>query len=148
MGVGAQVSLYNDAQAGQYLWLYWFNVFNDAEGTYQFVSFQGKQGTFLRQGGWITIGQGTTFGQVYGVDVPSAGVDFPTPGTQRGSLGAGGNEAGSDIPYRPPGPFAVIPPGFSFGVFNDYITGGTSAATFAITFYYSILPYIPDKRPV
>jgi hypothetical protein len=147
VGMGLQMTLFNDAPAGQYLWLWMMSVFNDAEGTYQFISMSGHPSDFLQQGAWLTIGLGTTFGQVYCSDVASAGVDFPTPGTRRGSIGAGGNEGGTTDLYRYQGPIAVIPPGFSFGCFNDYITGGTSAATFALTFYYSVLPYIPDKSP-
>jgi len=143
VGNGLQLTLFNDAPAGQHLWLWWMSIFNDAEGTYQLVSFAGNQGNMIQQGAWITVGRGSTFGQVYVTDVPSAGFDFPPPGTQRGSIGASGLEDGSVQNFTPPGPLIVIPPGFSFGAFNDYITGGTSAATFAITFYYSILPYIP-----
>lgn len=142
-GDGVQLTLYNDAPAGQYLWLWWFSIFNDAEGTYQFISFQGKQGNMIQQGAWITVGRGSTFGQVYATDVPGEGNDFPPPGTQRGSLGAGGDEAGTNTCYRSPGPVSVIPPGFSFGAFNDYSVGAGDFTTFAITFYYSILPYIP-----
>jgi len=140
-GNGAQVTLYNDAPAGQYLWLWWMSVFNDAEGTFQFVAFEGNQGAMLQQGAWITVGRGATFGQVYGVDLAPAGFDFPPFGTQQGCLGGGGDEAGTDTCFRSPGPLAVIPPGFSFGVSNNYISGVISAATFGITFYYSPLPY-------
>ena len=148
-GNGLQMTLYNDAPAGQYLWLWQMSVFNDAEGTYQFVSFNGNGGgDMIQQGSWITLGLGSTFGQVYALDVPSSGFDFPQPGTRRGSIGAGGDEAGTNTLYRYQGPIAVIPPGFSFGCFNDYAgTGTIDAETFALTFYYSILPYIPDKSP-
>jgi hypothetical protein len=147
-GHGLQMLLFNDAPAGQYLWLWMMSVFNDAEGTYQFVSMNGHPSDFLQQGAWITIGLGSTFGQVYAGDVTTTGFDFPQPGTRRGSIGAGGDEAGTNTLYRFQGPIAVIPPGFSFGCYNDYAgTGTTDAETFALTFYYSILPYIPDKSP-
>jgi hypothetical protein len=141
-GNGAELSIFNDAPAGQYLWVFWFNVFNDAEGTYLFRTLEGNEGALLQQGAWITAGRGSTFGQVYGVDQASAGADFPPFGTAIGSLGAGGDEAGTNTIHRPPGPFVVLPPGFSFGISNNFI-GAISGATFAVTFYYSVLPYIP-----
>jgi hypothetical protein len=146
-GNGAQLSLFNDAPAGQYLWVWWFNVFNDGDGTFLFSSFEGQQGSFLQQGAWITVGRGTTFGQVLGEDLVGEGNDFPPPGTQIGSLGAGGDEAAADSIFRTPGPFVVIPPGFSFAVSNNFFSSPISAATFCVTFYYSVLPYIPDKSP-
>jgi len=140
---GIQLSLYNDAPQGQYLWLWWFTVYNDAEGPYRLESFEGAAGTLLTQGSYVMAGRGAAFGACYYNSIPIANGDFPASPSQYPGMGYGGDEAGTNTCYRSPGPTAVLPPGFSFAVDNEW--GGTmiGGATLAVTFYYSILPYIP-----
>jgi len=140
---GVQISLYNDAPAGQYLWVWWVSVYNDAEGPYRFDEFEGAGGSFLQQGVYVMAGRGAAFGQTY-VDA-AAGLGPVVPNSsQYPSAGYAGDEAGTDTCYRSPGPVKVLPPGYSLAVINEWGGGVGNGATLGVWFYYSILPFIPS----
>jgi len=141
-GVGVQVSLYNDAPQGEYLWVWWVSVFNDAEAPNRFDEFEGDQGTFLTQGVYVMAGRGAAYGHT-SYDSVTAIADFPADSTAYASSGYAGDEAGTTTCFRSPGPVKVLPPGYSWACICEW-AGGLGGALLAVWFYYTILPYIPQ----
>lgn len=138
-----QISLYNDAPAGQYLWVWWVSVYNDAEGPYRFDEFEGDEGTLLQQGVYVMAGRGAAFGHTSYASPAALGPDVPNSSAYA-SAGYGGDEAGTDTCYRSPGPIKVLPPGYSWAVINEWGNGVANGATLGVWYYYTILPYIPS----
>lgn len=142
---GVQISLYNDAPAGQYLWVWEVYVWNDAEFAYRMDEFEGDQGTLLQQGVYIMAGRGAAFGHSSFIDATNLGFPLGPPSPSSfPSAAYFGEESGTDICYRGPGPRKVLPPGFSLAVINEWGAGVGQGALLAVTFYYTILPYIPS----
>jgi hypothetical protein len=144
-GDGIQLSLYNDAPVGQYLYLYWAGIFNDAEGGFRFAAFEGLQGSLLQQGQYVMAGRAAAFGGVYFTDVPHNPGDFPANSTQYPGLGYLWDDDGIWYPLNMGGPITILPPGFSFAVLNEWGGGAGQGPTLACTFYYTILPFIPNQ---
>lgn len=142
-GNGAQISLYNDAPAGQYLWVWEIAVGNDASSFYRIDEFEGDQGTFLQQGVYVMAGRGEAYGHTSYLDVAGFVGIIPN-NTYVGSACFADNEAGSTDFWNGPGPRKVLPPGYSLAVINEYGAGVSDGAVLAVTFYYTILPYIPS----
>lgn len=143
-GNGAiQISLYNDAPAGQYLWIWDVDVYNDAEGPYRFDEFEGDQGTLLQQGVYVMAGRGAAFGHTSYAAPTALGPVVPNSSAYP-SAGYAGDEAGTCTCFRNQGPRKVLPPGFSWAVINEWGNGVANGATLGVTFYYTILPYIPS----
>ena len=140
---GIQISLFNDAPAGQYLWVWEVDVYNDAEGPYRLDEFEGSGSTFLQQGVYVMAGRGGAFGQTY-VDNAAFIASIVPNGTSYASAMYAGDEAGTDTCFRAPGPRKVLPPGYSWAVINEWGAGAGNGATLGVTFYYSILPFIPS----
>ena len=141
--LGTQLSLYNDAPSGQYLYLYWLGIFNDAEGGFRFATFPGSQGTLLQQGAYVMANRGSAYGGVYYTDVPHNPSDFPANDTQYPGLGYLWDDDGLSYFLNMGGPISILPPGWSFAVLNEWGGSASFGATLACTFYYTILPYVP-----
>lgn len=141
-GNGTQISLYNDAPAGQYLWVWEIAVGNDAASFYRIDEFEGDAGTLLQQGVYVMAGRGSAFGHTSYTDV--AGIlGFLPNSTAVPSACFADNEAGSMDFWTSKGPRKVLPPGYSIAVINEYGAGVGDGAILAVCFYYTILPYIP-----
>lgn len=140
---GVQISLYNDADQGNYLWVWEIDVGNDASSFYRIDEFQGDQGALLTQGVYVMAGLGAAFGHTSFMDVPAK--PFPIPNGYSAPTACGAdNEAGTTDMWRGPGPRKVLPPGYSVAVINEYGSGVGNGAFLAVCFYYTILPYIPS----
>lgn len=141
---GVQISLYNDAPAGQYLWIWEVDVYNDAEGPYRLDEFEGDDGTLLQQGVYVMAGRGAAFGHTSYASVAALGGGLGPPNSSAyPSAFYAGDEAGTDTCYRGQGPRKVLPPGYSWAVINEWGAGAGNGATLGVCFYYTILPYIP-----
>jgi hypothetical protein len=140
---GVLISLYNDAPAGQYLWIWDVDVYNDAEGPYRFDEFEGDTGTLLQQGVYTTAGRGAAFGHTSWSEIAAIAESVPNS-TGYAAAGYNGDEAGTTTCFRNQGPRKVLPSGYSWGVFNEWGGGIGNGATLGVTFYYTILPYIPS----
>lgn len=138
---GVKVSLYNNADAGNYLWIWWFSVFNDAEAPYRSNTTEGVSGTPLGNAKAVTAGNPQPFGQTYWEKIPQ--IPFIINGTAFADDMYFGDEAGTDTCYRSPGPVAVLPPGFAHNVVNEMGGGPADGAILAVTWYFSVLPFIP-----
>jgi hypothetical protein len=140
---GIEVSLYNDAPLGQYLWVWWFSAAADGEGPYSCTTFEGANGALLTQGSYVMAGRGSAFGQVYTAEIDSLWSDFPPVGSSFAAMGYFDDESAATLIVNGQGPKCVLPPGFSFAIDNPLAGDASSAPLLACTFYYSILPYIP-----
>lgn len=139
---GVEVSLYNNAPAGQYLYLWWMTVHNDGDGPYQCFSRQGVEGSLLQDGAPIVAGNAQAFGQAYWQPVAANPPDYPTD-TGIGFPMFFGDESGFNATYRSPGPIQILPAGWSFCVDNTQAGTAFGPTVLAITFYYSVLPFVP-----
>lgn len=115
-GGGLSVSLYNDAEQGEYLWIYYLRADIDPDQELYAQSYEGVTGS-LYQGGYPLI------------------AGRPTP---RGSVYTGGTPAGADLVTQPlswqqtngfseafetGSPMIGLPPGYSFCVYNGFAAG-------------------------
>ena len=139
---GVEISLFNNAQAGDYLYVWWISIYNDAENPYFMEAFKGARGTLLQSAVPVVAGNAQPYGQIYWQ--PVASVPSQPANTGISSDMYGGDEAGTNTCYRSPGPLKVLPPGFGFAVINNMGGGVLFGAILCVTFYFSVLPYIPQ----
>lgn len=127
-GGGGSVSLFNDSNQGEYLWLY-----------YMRADVSGDQGLYAQSAEGVT-------GSLYQGSYPLI-AGLPTP---RGSIYAGATPAGADLihvpiswqqtdgfsaPFETGAPMVGLPPGFSFIVYN-----GFAACVLTVNFMWVVLP--------
>jgi hypothetical protein len=136
------IDLFNNADQGQYLYVYDFTVFNDAQGMWAAGLVTGHGANFVTNGFSVISNRGAPYGVVY-ADLTAAALatDNVIPPAPTGSYIFGGTDSESFSQHKTHGPVAVIAPGDSFRV-RSYISSFFQDHGIAVTFYYV---YLPDQ---
>jgi hypothetical protein len=138
---GVEISLFNSADAGQYVYVNWITVYNDAEAPYRGTTRQGAQGSGLSGVSPVVAGNPLPNVQLLWQPVPQT-TDQPID-TAFGDELYFGDEAGTTTCFRSPGPVKVLPPQWSLAIVNEMGGGPANGAILCVTFHFTILPYIP-----
>jgi hypothetical protein len=134
------IDLYNNADQGQYLYVYDLWVFNDAQGMWAVGPVQGHGANFVTNGFSLISNRGAPFGQVYADLTPAfSAADEIIPTTPTASYIFGGTDSESFSQPKTQGPIAALAPGTSLRV-RSFISSFFQDHGLAVTFYYVILP--------
>jgi hypothetical protein len=140
-GPDVTIDLFNNATDGSYLHVYKVWVFNDAQGMYVMNPLQGHGANLVGGAFPVRFDQPQPWGAIFQDSVAnpfSTDTVIPTA-APAGAYFIGGTDSESNSNVWPPGPLAVIPPGFSLRV-RSYISSFFQDHGIAVTFYYVVMP--------
>lgn len=139
---GVEISLFNNAQGGSYVYVNWISIYDDAEAPIRGTTRKGAQGTVLTSGSPVVAGNPAPTVQL--LWQPVAGTADQPSNTGLGDELYFGEEAGTTIFTNPKGPLKVLPPGWSLALINEMGASNFGGAIIVVTFHFTILPYIPQ----
>jgi hypothetical protein len=139
-GDDVTIDLFNNADQGQYLYVYDLWVFNDAQGMWAAGLIQGHGANLVTNAFSVIANRAAPFGQVYqDLTANFSAADQVIPQTPTGSYIFGGTDSESFSNPQSKGPIAVLAPGTSFRV-RSFISSFFQDHGIAVTFFYVVLP--------